>query len=326
MPDLYNRAWSIQVATDEQITKWESPATPEDYALSVAFKCTKTADLKPNDAEIKIYNLSEKSRNFIQKNANIEVSAGYKGNVGLIFKGVVQFVDNKHDGVQWESTITARDGALQWRDIGVTVAFEKGSPVETVIQKLISQVTKAPEVTGPYSVVNQGIVGSLAISPSVLYPKAVPSTAKQGTTPRKAASNGPAQRATAQALQSGLKLERGRILRGVAMRQLEIFCKSYGLKAIWGDQKLSVVPANQAVDGEIISLTPDSGLIGIPEPIEGGGFRFTSLLRHEFRLGCDFNVESKTCNGIYRVKRIEIDAERDSQNWYSTLEAVPIGA
>jgi hypothetical protein len=331
---LYDRGWWLQIATDDEIRTWESPKQAGDYALSIGFKIQKNADLKANDAEITITNLSPAARAFIVKNANVELKAGYRDSLGLIFKGAVEFVGHQKQGTDWITTISARDGSIQWREQGISVTFKKDTPVEKVLRKLYETINEAPAIQG-FSTVNAGIKGALSLLPIKVYATSTKQTAKPKAAPaltaeQKAAN---AARRTQEQQQrsqrnaqdaANIKLERARIFRGAAMQHLETLCRSYGLKAVWEDQALHIVPDESFTDSEVIDLTVESGLIGSPEPIEKGGWRVTSLLRHEFKLFRAVSVLSAELDGLYKIVRIEHGGERRGSDWFTVLEVHPI--
>jgi hypothetical protein len=113
------------------------------------------------------------------------------------------------------------------------------------------------------------------------------------------------------------------MIKGGALAALDFICKSFNLKPIIEDQAISIFPigvSRVTEDADIVYLTPDSGLIGSPEPIEKGGYRFVVLLRSDLKLFSDVIVSSEEVQGTYRITRVEYTGERRGQDWYATIE------
>lgn len=76
-----------------------------DFEFTVEFD----DNIEANEAEIIIYNLSKTTIEGFKFGAEITITAGYKGDTGLIFKGSINKVTTKESGVDKVTTIKAID-------------------------------------------------------------------------------------------------------------------------------------------------------------------------------------------------------------------------
>jgi hypothetical protein len=315
---FYDRYWSVKIADDNDEYLWERP--------DIQFEAVRTWDLKSNELTLELRNLSPDSRDFITKNKNLELVAGYVDNHGLIFKGIIEFVGHQHSGSEWITKITCRDGGVMWRQTGISVTFKKGTPISKVLDKIIERITDAPALGQQFEEINRIAKGNIKNVPTKLYPKKEP-VYKQKRRPRaKNAAEFNAREREKKAAQEqkteNIKLERDKIIQGVAPQKLQILAKSYGLLAVIDEQTLSLIPADAPLEDSIIYLSPESGLIESPEPIEKG-IRWTSLLQHEPKPGSQIRLYSLYYEGDFKNERVEFKGNSESNEWYVIGEAVP---
>ncbi|MCQ2743469.1 MAG: hypothetical protein MJ230_01555 [bacterium] len=110
-----------------------------DMEFSVPFDC----DFTPNEATIKIYNLSDVSAERFKRNELITITAGYKEDVGIVFSGYISKIRTKVSGVERITTINAIDGdSLDDRDLQ-EATFAKGSTSAGILKALL-EVTGLP--------------------------------------------------------------------------------------------------------------------------------------------------------------------------------------
>jgi len=81
-----------------------------DIEFDVPFDNTSQPDI----ARVTIFNLSDNSVNAIKKEQNVIINAGYKGDIGTIFKGTIQKAFTRWSGVDKITELTIGDGAQQW--------------------------------------------------------------------------------------------------------------------------------------------------------------------------------------------------------------------
>lgn len=152
---------------------WGSTATIKcnDVAIRSAdldFEFTIPFDdnLESNEGEIIVYNLSNNTINQLKIDGNLTVVAGYEGDTGLIFNGVVRKKSSKREGADRASTIKVIDG--------VTTSTEKliengkleesydGTPAKDILKALLeaegSPIAKF-EVKSDYAYENSVSIG-----------------------------------------------------------------------------------------------------------------------------------------------------------------------
>lgn len=103
--------------------------------------------------------------------------------------------------------------------------------------------------------------------------------------------------------------------------------------ATWSIQNgdLLILGPNGRVPGEVTLLTPDTGLLYSPEPVEddtsterqGGetrhGWRLTALLQPQIQPGDQVRVESADVNGVFVVDEIDHNGDTRGLNYTSTM-------
>ena len=77
--------------------------------LKIKFDVPFDDDTEPNESTIEIYNLSNNTISKIKKNDICTITAGYKGDTGVILSGRVSFVQTKQEGVDKCTTIYVLD-------------------------------------------------------------------------------------------------------------------------------------------------------------------------------------------------------------------------
>ena len=107
--------------------------------LRVSFEIVKDATSKTNKSKIKIWNLSEKSLDIIEKeDIMIDLSVGYKEDIGpvRIFIGTSASVKTKEDnnGMDVVTEIEALDGGIAVRDSIVSVSAPQGASTINLIK------------------------------------------------------------------------------------------------------------------------------------------------------------------------------------------------
>ena len=77
--------------------------------LKIKFNVPFDDDTEVNESTIEIYNLSNQTISHIKQNDKCTISAGYKGDIGVILNGRVSLVKTTHDGVDKCTTIYVLD-------------------------------------------------------------------------------------------------------------------------------------------------------------------------------------------------------------------------
>lgn len=129
------RSWRVAVgpARDRGATKlvaWDS--------LRTVFKYTADSDTRPNNLEIKLYNLNERSRAYLDSDEDepllVLLYAGYGDNPPL--RAVADIVDVTHsrDGVDRVTTIKAGEGERAFTSAHVSLSFKPGATADQVLR------------------------------------------------------------------------------------------------------------------------------------------------------------------------------------------------
>lgn len=97
-------------------------------------------DTEANEVEIVIYNLSTTTIQALKYNNPISITAGYKGDTGVIFSGFISKVTTKIERVDKITTIKAIDDInLKERDL-VDTAYKAGTKASYILKDLISKI------------------------------------------------------------------------------------------------------------------------------------------------------------------------------------------
>lgn len=296
-----------------------------------------TSDTKPNEAEISIYNLKPEHKAFVrQRNLKVELSAGYGENIGLIFRGSIEFAPSQQDDLDWVTTLIARDGAINYRSINVSKSFKKGAPLDQVIRALINALKlPAPMVNGLHTI-NELSEGTIRYNKlNLKYDRywqemnrpshSATRTAKVMSREEFMAKEREQDAANAKNA-AEVKLMKGEVLMGAAHKQLDLICRSYGLDWNITNQTINVFPKGGIITAETILISAGSGMVGSPEPQEDGSIKVRTLLRHEIEPAYAIAIAGKEAEGDFRVKTVEheLDTMSAGEHWITGLECTPL--
>lgn len=95
-------------------------------------------DTEPNEAEIVIYNLSDNTINNLKKGADISVEAGYKEDMGVIFKGYIKNVSTGWEDVDKVTTLTCT--ACKNDDTVINISYSANTKASYILKDLISKL------------------------------------------------------------------------------------------------------------------------------------------------------------------------------------------
>lgn len=96
-------------------------------------------DLEANECEITVYNLSKNTIKNLLYNKPLTITAGYKGDTGVIFKGYISKVKTKKEGCDKVTTIYCLDSFdLQERDLA-NVTYAAGTTASYILKDLINK-------------------------------------------------------------------------------------------------------------------------------------------------------------------------------------------
>lgn len=114
---------------------------------------------------------------------------------------------------------------------------------------------------------------------------------------------------------------KGAVLKGLAAEHMTDLCRSAGLSWSVQDGQLQVTTLGQPLDGQAISVTPDTGLIGSPSVDTKGVMSCTTLMLPGVRPGMKIAVDSDSVKGGFRIISTEHTGDTFGDDWYVHIEA-----
>lgn len=110
--------------------------------LDIAFEIEKDETPEPNPCHVEIYNLGPENRAILSKYKRVPMllKAGYKNNVGIIFKGDMIRCVHLKEGPNWKTVLANGDGAMAIQTARINKSYAKGTPIKTVVEDLAKQI------------------------------------------------------------------------------------------------------------------------------------------------------------------------------------------
>ena len=107
-----------------------------DFEFEVSFD----DDVEANEAEITIYNLSDTTVKQFKVDTSITITAGYKDDTGVIFKGVISKATTKFDGVDRITKISAFDD-MRLKDKKIeSISYASGTKASYILKDLLKKM------------------------------------------------------------------------------------------------------------------------------------------------------------------------------------------
>lgn len=131
------------------------------HEIKIEFDITKSISSTQNTANIKIWNLSETSRNALGKELDtITLEAGYippnsGGNVGIIFKGQIRDVEHKREGNDIITEMSCGEGDKAFRNATIAKTYDKGTKVDEVMGDIFKELEKEGVTRGEWKFPDQ---------------------------------------------------------------------------------------------------------------------------------------------------------------------------
>lgn len=111
MSDLFGRVARVVVAVDDQGATREALDVRTEDGFRVAFQIRRTTELRSNQGEVTIWNLSPGSRAKLgQVSEQVTLEAGYEGRSDQIWRTDQARIQHRKVGVDWITTIQGGDG------------------------------------------------------------------------------------------------------------------------------------------------------------------------------------------------------------------------
>ncbi len=134
-----------------------------------------------------------------------------------------------------------------------------------------------------------------------------------------------------------VKLARGKVVFGLSRDYLRQISRSQDATFYVNDGVVNIVKATDLPAGQILSLGPDSGLIGTPEQTENG-IKGKCLLNPRINLNTFIHIDNSIIrmqkaqagetakqldsDGIYRVIKLIHSGDTRGNDWYTEFEAI----
>ena len=108
-----------------------------DYEeLDIDFEVKCTDDNKSDIATIKLYNLSETTRQKLKLNQDVSIDAGYRELHGVIFNGIVESITTSRDENDFITTIEATPNNRAYTNTIINRQFKAGIKASEVIKQI----------------------------------------------------------------------------------------------------------------------------------------------------------------------------------------------
>ena len=141
MTILFNRSVQLDIFANNQRVTLAKPGTrPGIDSVFFEFDITVSRDKEPNRARISVYNLGPTNRNLFEADhQGVELSAGYDGEVKLLFRGVTTNVTQDKQKTFYKTTFYCGDGEKEYG----TQKFNKSYSKNTKIELILNDMAKA---------------------------------------------------------------------------------------------------------------------------------------------------------------------------------------
>lgn len=117
----FNRRFSLLVVKGNKVLDLSN--------MHCKFKCSQADFESPNNANVRVYNLSDKTLEAVQEFDQVVIQAGYGSNFGVIFKGTIkQFGVGKENAKDTYLDIFAADGEEDYNFAVTNVSIDKATP------------------------------------------------------------------------------------------------------------------------------------------------------------------------------------------------------
>ena len=108
-----------------------------DYKqLDIDFEVKCTDDNKSDIATIKLYNLSETTKQKLKENQDVSIDAGYRELHGVIFNGIVESITTSRDENDFITTIEATPNNRAYTNTIINRQFKAGIKASEVIKQI----------------------------------------------------------------------------------------------------------------------------------------------------------------------------------------------
>lgn len=214
----------------------------------------------------------------------VRLEVGYGEHVGQIFFGVLRKVSSWKEGGNWVTQISGGDAEKSITTAKISKTFVKGTPIAAVVKDL---------------------VGALGVGAGGL-------------------NNTLVALQTAGLLTGGTAIQKALTFHGDAATALEQVMRSCGLE--WSIQDgafYAGAAGTPTFPGEGPVLTPETGLIGVPQIDKNGFVIGKALLSPDLLPGRVFRVESTRVTGNFIAEKTQHKGQSTGNEWYVEFVGSP---
>lgn len=286
MTSFFERDVVVVIDTLRIASRFEKTGI-EKSNLRVAFDVRRTPDRDPNTCEMKIWNLTDKTRSRIEElqklNRLAQIEAGYVGQASEIFRGDINTVTNVRDGADWITTVNVGDGEQKYRSARINQSFNPGTNISQVVETLAD---------------------TLGIGKGNLEEKLAEGNFREAVT----------------------QFTKGTVASGKASDELDTRLKSLGFEWSVQNGQLQLLRPKETNARQAFVLSASTGLVGSPEVGEKGIVKLRTLLIPSLIPGDSVKVLSREFqNTFFNVKNVTHMGDTWGNDWYTELEGTPLG-
>lgn len=131
MARQYDRSYELTIISPEGLSRVIT-------GLRIQFEITKSILSYPNLCKLTIFNANQDTLSILQrKYTKIILNAGYKGDIGLLFKGQVRNVFQGRQGTEKSLVVYAGDGERDWQNAQFNKTFTESVTIKAAIEEVL---------------------------------------------------------------------------------------------------------------------------------------------------------------------------------------------
>jgi hypothetical protein len=238
-----------------------------------------------NKAKIKIFNLAEDSRKFLNENdelgdIQVTLEVGYRDlGLEILFVGDVERTNYNKVGPDWITEIVSKDGGQAIENVTFDKSYsgDVKIDIQTIVKDLVDEIKDKARVNID-NIINQ----------------------------------------IKQKVESE-KIDWGLNVQGLAMKTLRSLLAKQGKEVSIQNNNLEIAEPEEKINTDrAISININTGLIGSPVQREKG-VEFKSLIYSSLKPMGDVNtvlLNSSGINGIFRVRKLRFTGDTHGNNWF----------
>ena len=296
----------------------KDPSQSSENDLQVTSSGSKSLESVIDTGEITIYNLSSDRRKLItqicEDKPTVVLEVGYKGRearpvpLKVLVQADIRHFTHGHNGTDWETTLYFGDGSDLMASTEIEMSFPGPVTTGQVFDKFVKLMKSLKDKDGKKSKVQvfSEIVSYVADEASDLF-----TPPKLNKLEKQISGKGFSFKGSPDELMAKLSLE-------------------LGIKLKVQNNMIVPIIRTKPIDGLTIVLIPETGLLGFPQRIEGGGVSFKAMLDPDLIPGCHVTFKPQDPNGmiakeeVHQVVNIRYSLDNKDGPWVVDAEAKPI--